>query len=341
MTAVIITVLFFVIIANGLHYMGGGQQSSFIDKDSADCMKGVAAILIVFSHAHYYIPNLGVLKIFKPFGYIGVSLFFFCSGYGVMKKYSLDSRYMDGFLQKRLKGVYLPYIVTTVLWFVVNALLLHETYDLNTAATEVIQSVLLIKTSLPFAWYVLAVLVWYCIFFLTAKIIREPQTMLRCLIVLNVIWYIVGILTGVPSFYYNGTCCIIIGCAVAIKNKIKAPSKAALISSVVGLCFSIIALHFWGEVSSLMYTLTIAISSSLFILFMYIVGYDIRFHSKVTKYIGKYSYEIYLTQGIAYVISKEWTVNLKSGFWIVFLMSMVTFIYLERKIIEKLTKRSR
>lgn len=74
---------------------------------------------------------------------------------------------------------------------------------------------------------------------------------------------------------------------------------------------------------------------------MYIVGYDIRFHSKVTKYIGKYSYEIYLTQGIAYVISKEWTVNLKSGFWIVFLMSMVTFIYLERKIIEKLTKRSR
>lgn len=131
MTAVIITVLFFVIIANGLHYMGGGQHSSFIDKDSADCMKGVAAILIVFSHAHYYIPNLGVLKIFKPFGYIGVSLFFFCSGYGVMKKYSLDSRYMDGFLQKRFKGVYLPYIVTTVLWFVVNALLLHETYDLK------------------------------------------------------------------------------------------------------------------------------------------------------------------------------------------------------------------
>lgn len=69
MTAVIITVLFFVIIANGLHYMGG-QHSSFIDKDSADCMKGVAAILIVFSHAHYYIPNLGVLKIFKPFGYL-------------------------------------------------------------------------------------------------------------------------------------------------------------------------------------------------------------------------------------------------------------------------------
>lgn len=165
------------------------------------------------------ISNLGVLKIFKPFGYIGVSLFFFCSGYGVMKKYSLDSRYMDGFLQKRFKGVYLPYIVTTVLWFVVNALLLHETYDLNTAATEVIQSVLLIKTSLPFAWYVLAVLVWYCIFFLTAKIIREPQTMLRCLIVLNVIWYIVGILTGVPSFYYNGTCCIIIGCAVALRIK--------------------------------------------------------------------------------------------------------------------------
>lgn len=161
--SIIITVAFLIIVVDGLHY-SGGQHSSLTNIESVNCMKAVAAILIVLSHAHYYISFLGILKVFKPFGYIGVSLFFFCSGYGVMKKYIRNEHYLDGFLTKKLKSVYIPYIVATTLWFAMNLLLFRD-FDGTTAILSVTESVLLIKTRLPFAWYVLAILIWYFVFF--------------------------------------------------------------------------------------------------------------------------------------------------------------------------------
>ena len=249
MASAIITLAYFAILINGLHYIGGGQHSAsaLTDKEFVNCMKGVAALLIVFSHAHYYDENLGLFKLFKPFGYIGVSLFFFCSGYGVMKNYIVKEHYLDGFLVKKLKGVYIPYIVATVLWFITSTILIGVKFDRFAVAISLIKSILLIKTALPFAWYILDVLVWYFVFFLAAKIIKTPKKMVRYLFILNLMWYFVGVLTDIPSFYYNGTCCLMIGCVVATEEKrIKEPGRLALLSSGVGLCVSVLTLHYLG-----------------------------------------------------------------------------------------------
>ena len=313
---------------------GGGQHSSLTNIESVNCMKAVAAILIVLSHAHYYISFLGILKVFKPFGYIGVSLFFFCSGYGVMKKYIRNEHYLDGFLTKKLKSVYIPYIVATTLWFAMNLLLFRD-FDGTTAILSVTESVLLIKTRLPFAWYVLAILIWYFVFFMVAKIVKKPDIMVKCLFVINVAWYFVGISTKVDSFYYNGTCCLIIGCIVAIKeDELEVPGRWAFLCSAVGLCSSIVILHFYGEKSALLYTVIVAISSTLFVLFLYIAGYYFKFYSNATKYIGRYSYEIYLTQGIAYVVSKELSGRFNGTFWIIFVMTMGILVFLDRKMVN-------
>lgn len=79
-------------------------------------MKGMAALLIVFSHAHFYSTDLGLLKLFKPFGFIGVSLFFFYSGYGVMCQYISNVKYLNGFLLKRFRSVYIPYLIATLMY---------------------------------------------------------------------------------------------------------------------------------------------------------------------------------------------------------------------------------
>ena len=83
-----------------------------------------------------------------------------------------------------------------------------------------------------------------------------------------------------------------------------------------------------------LYTVVVAGSSAIFVLFIYIVGYKFNFFSNITKYIGKYSYEIYLTQGIAYFISKELNARLNWGFWITFWLMMGILICIERKIIK-------
>ena len=171
---------------------------------------------------------------------------------------------------------------------------------------------------------------------LMAKIIKTPQKMLRYLVVLNIMWYFIGILTDIPSFYYNGTCCLMIGCVAATKEKmIKEPGRLALLSSAVELSGSILTLHL-VEKSSLLYTVVVAGSSAIFVLFIYIAGYKFNFFSNITKYVGKYSYEIYLTQGIAYFISKELNARPNWGFWITFWLMMGILICIERKIIKLL-----
>ena len=65
------------LIVSACHFKWGSKTSTLTDKDSANCLKGVASLLVVFSHAHYYVTDLGALRILKPFGYVGVSLFFF------------------------------------------------------------------------------------------------------------------------------------------------------------------------------------------------------------------------------------------------------------------------
>lgn len=330
-SSVIIVALFFVVIINSIHYSVVEGNSSLTDRRSVNCMKGVAALLIVFSHAHYYLQNLSVLKIFKPFGYIGVSLFFFCSGYGVMKKYILDEHYLDDFLAKRLNGVYIPYIITTILWFLTNSIFLWKDFDKDTMFNLIINSIFLIGTSLPFAWYVLVVLIWYLVFFLVAKIFKDSKKILFCLLVLDVIWYFIGICTGIASFYYNGTCCLIVGCVIAvIEDKIRVPDSLTLLSSVVTLGVSILALHIWGGNSPLLYTVVVASGSAIFVMCLYIVGYKFEFYSDITKSLGQYSYEIYLTQGIAYVLAKEVSRSFGWIFWIVFTLSMLVFIHIER-----------
>ena len=87
MASGIIVGLFTITFLLNCRIIHGGGYSSLTNKESSNCMKGMAALLIVFSHAHFYSTDLGLLKLFKPFGFIGVSLFFFYSGYGVMCQY--------------------------------------------------------------------------------------------------------------------------------------------------------------------------------------------------------------------------------------------------------------
>ena len=163
------------LIANACHFNRGDKNSTLTDKDSVNCLKGVASLLVVFSHAHYYVAELGVLRILKPFGYIGVSLFFFCSGYGVMKQYMNNSAYLDGFLKKRFKSVYYPYFAAMILWLICNVVFQNNATESIAIVQFLFNDLMLIKTNLPFAWYVLAVLVWYAVFWCVAVVLKRAD----------------------------------------------------------------------------------------------------------------------------------------------------------------------
>lgn len=83
-------------------YPGGGitlDNNKTLRTDIAKATKGVAALLIMIGH---------VCKAYKdplylfPVGWLGVGLFFFWSGYGLMYGYKHKSGYFDHFWKNKI-----------------------------------------------------------------------------------------------------------------------------------------------------------------------------------------------------------------------------------------------
>ena len=93
-----------------------------IDKGVSDWIKFLSALMVAFHHySQYALCSLHesgiVFKIFSSVGgYLGVAIFFFFSGYGLME--SEQKRHLSflKFIQKRFSKIYLPVLLVTLLW---------------------------------------------------------------------------------------------------------------------------------------------------------------------------------------------------------------------------------
>lgn len=111
----------------------------------------------------------------------------------------------------------------------------------------------------------------------------------------------VGIITKIDSFYYNGTCCITLGCYIAlVEHKLHVPKLRYLFIAGDAFGSSVAFLYAFGSMSGLMYSISIIISSLCFLWMLYLAGFVFVLRSTWTRYLGHYSYEIYLSQGIDY-----------------------------------------
>jgi peptidoglycan/LPS O-acetylase OafA/YrhL len=284
----------------------GVKQNFLTDKKQSVCIRGLMAVLIVLSHSHYYMDSLGFLKVFKPFGYLGVSVFFFLSGYGVVISSKNNSQYLLGYWKKRLLKLYVPYIFVSIIYLLCI-------YPVNMTGKEVpdIFSILFaftaIKNLLPFAWYVIVILGWYVVYYIVAKMHLSYKKMLVILMSIVVLYYIIGIVSGIGSFFYNSSICLIIGSAFGFYeeaiSRILNKTYFLVIFSVM-FAASVVVLQRYGAVNNHIYSAIIICSSTLFILTLYTLGKYFSFCSTVLYGIGKISYEIYLLQGPVYILCK-------------------------------------
>lgn len=83
-----------------------------LKRETTDCIKGAAAILIMLHHISFNIQNLTMP--FKLIWYIAfpiVGLFFFFSGYGLYCGLQRTPNYWEHYLSKRVVRVAIPYCI--------------------------------------------------------------------------------------------------------------------------------------------------------------------------------------------------------------------------------------
>ena len=166
-------------------------------------LRGFAAIGVILHHisqesAFQYINMTrgmykpGELSIFVNAGYLFVSIFFFCSGYGLIKSFDSKPDYFNGFLKKRVvKTLVIPYYVNVVL-FAIYHLICQNKMPVAHWITNFVGLTLMND----YAWYPIVAALLYVAFYLIFKNIKNQKV---GFLLMAVIIFLMGVF-----FCFNG-----------------------------------------------------------------------------------------------------------------------------------------
>lgn len=101
-----------------------------LSKKTSDVIKIMAALIVMMHHYAQYIcaNHLSDSIIYRILsfqcGYLGVAIFFFLSGFGLMESEQKNHLGILEFLKRRIFKVYLPVLAASVIWMVISPFLL-------------------------------------------------------------------------------------------------------------------------------------------------------------------------------------------------------------------------
>lgn len=134
-----------------------------MNKETTTSIRGMMAILIVLSHLGEYYYKIG--GAFTPWGgYIGVSIFYFFSGYNLAYCKKNKKNYIDGFLGKKFIRVFVPGYLMYILYMCV----INRGFNV-----EIIYKCAYLKNDCFFYWYVKSIIYIYLYYFVLYKLFEK------------------------------------------------------------------------------------------------------------------------------------------------------------------------
>ncbi len=175
-----------------------GKKEFHEDYSSLDTMKslrGFAAIGVILHHISQE-SAFQAKHILSPFvnaGAFFVAIFFFCSGYGLLKSLDTKENYLKGFISKRIvKTILVPFYINVILYAIYYAFVVRVKWP----AQRWIFNFTGLTMMNPYAWFPVILAILYLAFFLCFRFIKNRPV---CFVIIGVV--IIGLGLG---FCYNG-----------------------------------------------------------------------------------------------------------------------------------------
>ncbi len=298
--------LIFVLFQGVKVYKAGEWNEDFLGRDQMKALQGFCAIGIVFHHmaqktCAYWLKEEYIihgLDFFVPIGYLLVSIFFFCSGYGLYKSYREKEDYLHGFAWKRVIPVLIPFVITSIVYLDVRIKM----------GDDVLGNWL--KVGIRFgepqmfnmyAWFVYALFVVYFGFWLGfQKVRKKGWASMVFLLVIGVYilfchWWLYG------GWWYNTIWLALLGVMVAryetgIVGRMKKYYKLCL--PLLLACFAVL---FYMEQKNETQTYVVWLQMSaaaLFVLCIFTIGMKVQIGNRILAFLGGLTLEIYLVHGL-------------------------------------------
>lgn len=187
-----------------LFFWGGSgkrERNEFHDDySSLEAMKslrGFAAIGVILHHISQesFVHKANVLTPFYNAGAFFVAIFFFCSGYGLLKSLNAKENYLKGFVKNRIvKAIVVPFYVNVIIYG-----FYYLACGRKMPLVQWICNISGVTMMNIYAWFPIVLALLYLFFFLFFKIFKNPKQ--RPIVFALMAIVIVGMGIG---FCYNG-----------------------------------------------------------------------------------------------------------------------------------------
>ena len=140
----------------------GSFNEDFLCPSATKSLQGLAAAGVFCHHLsqRQTAQALNQIQIFKDIGFLFVALFFFVSGYGLVKSLETKEGYLKTFLKKRLSVVLVPYFIMNIFYIIWHILM-----KTPMEKSEWVCKILNISLLNDNAWFVPVITIMYLAFY--------------------------------------------------------------------------------------------------------------------------------------------------------------------------------
>lgn len=287
-------------------------NKDYLSLESCNSFRGIFALVVVFHHLAQRTSGGLLFQLFRLVGYLAVAVFFFCSGYGLMKKHMSSPQYYKKFLLNRIPSILFPYLVITVIYWLLYA----GAGNVYSAKQIMISTFLKGSPIVSFSWYIIAILLFYIAFWLLMVLFKKHYgLMVVSACFLNLLYILFCCRLGYGSYWYNAAFAFCVGMFWAHKESdiLKLLEKHFPIFAISVILFWIVCFFgkFVVEISAIHFAFQIA-SACLFSIIIVLFSMKFRVRSKIAHFLGTISLELYLVQGLPIMMFRNKVVYIQN-----------------------------
>ncbi len=284
------------------------DNPDYLSRNTGIHIRGVCCLMVLLGHLFGGVKGLSWYYADQA-GACGVAVFYFLSGFGLIK--SMNPTYMRGFLKRKLPKLWIPVAFLAVVYYIIyNYLIPYET-DAYSGIRNLFFSSLHGDTIVCGSWYIIAISWLYLAFYGAYRYTfgrgREDWRLFICVVLIAYLIYLVRVFVEGSGFIWMYTPhMFIVGMIWSInEKKILSDKKVIGILFILALLGIIIA-GFIEARSRGGHVLATIMYSSGFAFVMIFITRNLRIGNRITDFIGRNSFGIYLThQLMIYILDRS------------------------------------
>lgn len=291
-----------------------------INKKQTDILKAFCAIVVMLGHFAASMDGF-LMNILNRGGVLGVGIFFFISGFGLMEGMKRNPCYLEGFLARRCKTLLIPLFISHGSMLGIRiAMKLIKFSDLF-SIKEVLRLV---------NWYIYVIAFFYLLFYFVYKFcpkLKGTIIITFIIVLMNFFLYFIDF----NRLFYGGNVCFIVGLWLSLFEKeifslFKNNYAATCFFSILALCIGVFAFlkmgyaNFWGDflgrnISSL---------AVVFLMILFLMKFE--WHNRILSWLSNFYYEIYLVHAYVLCIFEEQGKYIYNNSYINYFMGLILSI---------------